>query len=148
MTLFQVLALLVTLTALFSYLNVRFIRLPTTIGVVLIALLAFGLAGVLLGVREVMHRRWLKTGGDASAYLLLCPNLTLVALAANVLLERADGSQPAAWLLLAGLFVTVPSISFLPAESPSGPSQPAQPWPDVEMNPNEAAVVASRRKTE
>ncbi len=40
MNLFQILALLVTLTALFSYLNFRFIRLPTTIGVMLIALLA------------------------------------------------------------------------------------------------------------
>jgi CPA1 family monovalent cation:H+ antiporter len=39
MTIFQVIALLITLTALFSYLNFRFIKLPTAIGVMLIALL-------------------------------------------------------------------------------------------------------------
>lgn len=91
------------------------------------ALMAFGLAGLLLGVREVMHRRWLKTGADGSAYFLLCPNLTLVALAANALLERSDTSQPAAWLLLVGLFITVPSIAFLPAEPPRRPTQLPRP---------------------
>jgi len=39
MDLFTVLAILITLTALFSYVNYRFIGLPTTIGVMLIALL-------------------------------------------------------------------------------------------------------------
>jgi CPA1 family monovalent cation:H+ antiporter len=39
MTIFQIIALLITLTALFSYLNFRFIKLPTSIGVMLIALL-------------------------------------------------------------------------------------------------------------
>jgi monovalent cation:H+ antiporter, CPA1 family len=40
MSVFQVFASLLTLTALFSYLNYRFIKLPTTIGVMLIALVA------------------------------------------------------------------------------------------------------------
>ena len=39
MTAFQIIALLITLTALFSYLNHRWIKLPATIGVMLIALL-------------------------------------------------------------------------------------------------------------
>lgn len=39
MTIFQIIALLITLTAVFSYVNHRYIRLPTTIGVMLIALL-------------------------------------------------------------------------------------------------------------
>ena len=39
MDLFTILAILITLTALFSYVNYRFIGLPTTIGVMLIALL-------------------------------------------------------------------------------------------------------------
>jgi len=44
---FQIIALLITLTALFSYVNFRFIKLPTTVGVMLIALLAsLGLIGV------------------------------------------------------------------------------------------------------
>jgi CPA1 family monovalent cation:H+ antiporter len=47
MTAIQIIALLVTLTALFSYLNFKFIRLPTTIGVMLIALVAsLGLIGL------------------------------------------------------------------------------------------------------
>jgi hypothetical protein len=37
MSVFRIMALLLTLTALFSYLNYRFIKLPTTIGVMLIA---------------------------------------------------------------------------------------------------------------
>jgi monovalent cation:H+ antiporter, CPA1 family len=40
MSVFQVIAVLFTLTALFSYVNYRFIKLPTTIGVMLIALIA------------------------------------------------------------------------------------------------------------
>ncbi|MCB1127576.1 MAG: cation:proton antiporter, partial [Verrucomicrobiae bacterium] len=47
MTLLEIVALLITLAALFSYLNFRFIKLPTTIGVMLMALV-FSL--VLLGV--------------------------------------------------------------------------------------------------
>lgn len=85
-------------------------------------LLAFGLAGLLLGVREMLHRRWLPTGAAASAFLLFCPNLTLVALAANLLVQHAETSQPAAWLLLVGLFVTVPSILLLPREAAGDPS--------------------------
>jgi len=47
MTAFQIIALLITLTALFSYLNYRYFKLPATIGVMLIALLAsLGLIGV------------------------------------------------------------------------------------------------------
>jgi CPA1 family monovalent cation:H+ antiporter len=38
MTIFQITAILITLTALFSYFNHRYIKLPTTIGVMLIAL--------------------------------------------------------------------------------------------------------------
>src|SRR4051812_941348 len=53
MTVFQLIALVLTITALFSYVNFRFIKLPTTIGVMLIALLAsLGLIGLKqLGVR-------------------------------------------------------------------------------------------------
>jgi len=47
MTIFQVFALLITLTALFSYLNHRVFKLPTTIGVMLIALIfSLGLVGM------------------------------------------------------------------------------------------------------
>ena len=64
MTIFEIFSLLITLTALFSYLNHRFIKLPTTIGVMLIALVgSFALAGLQhlgfpIGAKaaEVLHR--------------------------------------------------------------------------------------------
>jgi monovalent cation:H+ antiporter, CPA1 family len=37
MSTFQIIAILITLTALFSYCNYRYIKLPTTIGVMLMA---------------------------------------------------------------------------------------------------------------
>jgi Na+:H+ antiporter len=40
MSVFQMVAMLLTLSAVFSYLNYRFIKLPTTIGVMLIAMIA------------------------------------------------------------------------------------------------------------
>ncbi len=47
MTAFQIVAILISLTALFSYLNYRYFKLPATIGVMLIALLtSLGLIGV------------------------------------------------------------------------------------------------------
>lgn len=75
------------------------------------ALFAFGCAGFLLGLRQVLHRRWLKFGG-AESFLLLCPNLTIVALGAVTLEEKHDTA--AAWVLLTGLFLTVTAIILLP----------------------------------
>ena len=49
MTAFQITALLITLTALFSYLNFRWFRLPPTIGVMFIALLVSLLTGMVSG---------------------------------------------------------------------------------------------------
>jgi len=79
------------------------------------ALLAFGSAGLLLGAREILHRRWLKSGGDHRAFLLLCPNLTIVALAAKAMLDYGADPRLTAWLVLAGLFVTIPSLCLLPS---------------------------------
>lgn len=63
MSLFEIIAALVTLAALFSYVNHRCIRLPTTIGLMLIALV-FSLGLILLGALgaaglENAARRWL-----------------------------------------------------------------------------------------
>ena len=77
------------------------------------ALLALSGAFLLLGFREILHRRWLKTGGDLQTYLLLSPNLTMAALAATALL--AAGSRDAAtWVVLSGLFMSVISLLLLP----------------------------------
>lgn len=61
MSAFQIIAILITLTALFSYFNYRYIKLPTTIGVMLIALamslLLIGLAAMgLPGIHEAARR--------------------------------------------------------------------------------------------
>jgi hypothetical protein len=80
----------------------------------LTGLVAVGAAAIILGWRWVIHRRLLPTGGDDRAFLLLCPNLTIVALASSTLLN--DGGEPhaAAWMLLTGLFITIPAILWLP----------------------------------
>jgi Kef-type K+ transport system membrane component KefB len=70
-------------------------------------------AMLLIGFREVIHRRWLKTGGDAAVYLLLCPNLTMAALAATALLG-AGRRDAATWVVLSGLFMSVISLLLLP----------------------------------
>jgi CPA1 family monovalent cation:H+ antiporter len=43
MTLFEISAILMVLTALFSYVNYRVLRMPTTIGVMFIALCHFSM---------------------------------------------------------------------------------------------------------
>jgi monovalent cation:H+ antiporter, CPA1 family len=59
MTLFQIIAILISLTALFSYLNYRFFRMPATIGVMLIALL------VSLGLIALGNvAPWIHTGAE------------------------------------------------------------------------------------
>jgi len=97
----------------------------------LVALLAAGAAGVLLGAREVLHRRWLKTGGDREAFLLFCPNLTIVALAAKAMLDHDADPTFSAWLVLTGLFMTIASLFLLPSGESGNPdavatSPPAQ----------------------
>lgn len=77
------------------------------------ALLALCGAFLLLGFREVVHRRWLQTGGPAKTFLLFCPNLTMAALAATSLLH-AGNSGAATWVTLFGLFFSVISLWLLP----------------------------------
>lgn len=79
------------------------------------AVLAIGSAFLLLAYREMLHRRWLKTGGDASTALLFGPNLTMVALAASALVGAGAAPEIVAWLVLTGLVMTVASILLLPA---------------------------------
>jgi Kef-type K+ transport system membrane component KefB len=85
-----------------------------------VAALALVGAFLLIAFREAIHRRWLKTGGDARAYLLLCPNLTMAALAATALLG-AGSRDAATWVVLSGLFMSVISLLLLP-RSQSGPA--------------------------
>ena len=77
-------------------------------------MIALGAAAVILGWRLVIHRRMLPTGGDDNSFMLLCPNLTVVALAAGILFQDGTAPHAAGWMLLVGLFITIPSILFLP----------------------------------
>jgi hypothetical protein len=92
--------------------------------VVLLAVIA---AAVLLGAREVLHRRWLRTGGDHRAFLLLCPNLTIVALAARAMLDHGSDPRFTAWLVLTGLFMTIPAILLLPSGAELHPPASGKP---------------------
>lgn len=80
----------------------------------MVGLMAFGTAGLLLAARMVIYNRMLKIGGDKNAFLLISPNLTMVALGATALLQYGLSERAASWLLLTGLFMTIPAILLLP----------------------------------
>ena len=107
-----------------------------------LVLLALGSALLLLGAREVLHRRWLRIGGDRRAFLLLCPNLTIVALAAKAMLDHGTDARLAAWLVLTGLFVTIPAILLLPsgAEQNEGGEGPMKEKAKDEGSASEASA--------
>jgi Kef-type K+ transport system membrane component KefB len=79
------------------------------------AILALASAGLIIAFRHFLHARFARTGGDPNTYLLLCPNFSLVALAANSLLMRPGEGEMAAWLLMTGLLVTLIALVALPA---------------------------------
>lgn len=90
-------------------------EIPLTLLLSRAGLVALVAAATLLIVREIMHRRWLPTGGDGRTHLLLSPNLTIAALAGNSMLKADADPQHAAWVILTGLFMTVIAIFTLPA---------------------------------
>lgn len=81
-------------------------------------LVAIAAAALMLGWRLVIHRRLIPTGGDDRSFLLLCPNLTIVALASHTLLTSGDAPHAASWMVLVGLFMTIPAILLLPKVGP------------------------------
>lgn len=98
------------------------------------ALVAVSAAWLLIGVRHMLHRRGMGIGSHERAFLLLCPNLTMVALGATTLKETGTLPQNASWLLLTGLVMSVTSLFLLPptkVESVKPVSQPnaAEPVP-------------------
>ena len=93
----------------------------------LTSLLAFGTAGLVLAVKETLHRRGFRLAQDTRAFLLLSPNLTMVALAVRSLLEIQPDSQAALWLLLTGLFVTVMAILLTPPGQTAHPGSAPKP---------------------
>jgi monovalent cation:H+ antiporter-2, CPA2 family len=90
------------------------LQIPSNLLAQPIALLALGTAGTLLGFRHVLHSRWLRSGVGDRAWMLLTPNLTMVALAATTFLDLKRPTESAAWLLLTGLFLSVGALIGLP----------------------------------
>ncbi|CAM2973139.1 cation:proton antiporter [Rariglobus hedericola] len=86
---------------------------------------AIATAALLIGWRLVIHCRIVATGGDDRSFLLLCPNLTIVALASHTLLTAGNAPRAAAWMVLVGLFMTIPAILLLPKVSLADTKQPA-----------------------
>lgn len=90
-------------------LQVKWIYLFSVVG-----LIAIGAAAVILGWRLVIQRRLMSTNAEERTFLLLCPNLTIVALAANTLLQDDTAPLAGSWMLITGLFITIPAILLLP----------------------------------
>jgi len=78
------------------------------------ALVAVSAAWLLIGVRHMLHRRGMGIGTHEKAFLLLCPNLTMVALGATTLKDTGTLPQNASWLLLTGLVMSVTALFLLP----------------------------------
>ncbi|MGA4644138.1 cation:proton antiporter [Limisphaera sp. 4302-co] len=79
------------------------------------ALWALGTTGALLALRAFLHRHAFRWDGDARVFLLFCPNLTIVALAAKAMLDASGEPRIVAWLLLTGLFMSIASVALLPS---------------------------------
>jgi len=94
------------------------------------AVVAVSAGWFLLGVRHLLHRRGMGIGSQERAFLLLCPNLTMVALGATTLKDTGTLPQNASWLLLTGLVMSVtalfllPSTKAVPAKAPPPASVP------------------------
>jgi Kef-type K+ transport system membrane component KefB len=90
----------------------------------LTAVMALASAGLIVIFRRLLHEKFAPTGGDAGTFLLLCPNFTLVALAAKSMLAQSGDPDMATWLLLTGLAITLYAVCALPAR-PRGDAAPA-----------------------
>lgn len=98
------------------------LQVPASLLLQPLALAALGTALLLLGLRQVLHRRVLGTGAGDTAWLLFSPNLTMVALAATTFIEHGQPPASSGWLLLTGLFLSVAALLLLPRTSRDEPA--------------------------
>lgn len=111
MTTFQIIAILTTLTALFSYFNHRYIKLPTTIGVMLIALVAsLGLIGLAAfgfpGIREAATRIAGSIDFDATLMEGMLSFLLFAGALHINLTELRENKWPIAGLAIGGVILS------------------------------------------
>lgn len=95
------------------------IHLPSLISPV--GLWAIITAIALLAIREIIYRRLFKKKikGDNRTFLLLCPNLTMAAVATHSLAHFNGQTTPSIameWILLSSLWTTLLSVLLLPKE--------------------------------
>ncbi len=73
---------------------------------------------VILLLRDGLHRTWVQSGCQRSAFLLVCPNLTIVAIAANTMRDYSAPPEHIAWLVLTGLTLSLSALLLLPKPQP------------------------------
>jgi Kef-type K+ transport system membrane component KefB len=81
--------------------------------------MAIGAAGLLIGLRDFLHRTSVQSGCSRWAFLLACPNLTMVAIAAQTLVSLRSDGRVVGWLVLTGLILSTVSLFGLPAPRPA-----------------------------
>ena len=96
------------------------IHLPSLIAP--IGLWSITTAIIILAIREIIYRRFFrkKIKGDNRAFLLLCPNLTMAAIAVHSLANFNGNNSPSIameWILLSSLWITLFSVLLLPKEN-------------------------------
>lgn len=86
----------------------------------IVGLWSFLSALLLIAIREISYRRVFQKymPGDQRAFLLLCPNLTMVAVAANAW-GFSEFNKGGIWMLLTGLWMTLFSVMLLPKDQPA-----------------------------
>lgn len=89
-----------------------------------IGLYALLTAAALLVMRDVLHRTYVKSASDRRAFLLVCPNLTIAALAANTMLAHGSRPEAVAWVVLTGLILSVAALLLLPGRAAPTNAQP------------------------
>lgn len=94
-------------------------------------LFAFGAMGLLFGLRDFLHRTWAKSGCAREAFLLACPNLTVVSIAAQELLHLGTHEVLVGWLVLTGAIMSAAGIVLLPGEKAAPPKPASDETEDV-----------------
>ena len=94
MTLFSLISVLISLAAVASYLNYRYIRLPTTIGVMLVALVAsltIIVAGPMPGVFAITRRRSCRRSTSSRPCCMACLHFPVCS---SIHVLRRPGTAP------------------------------------------------------
>ncbi len=90
-----------------------------------IGIYAIATAAVLFLLRDILHRTIAQSGCERRTFLILCPNLTVVALAAQTMIEYGSKPDYITWIILTGLIMSIGALPFLPARKSDASPAPA-----------------------